>query len=183
MHQPYAFHSFIFDNTYNHTEKQLSLESINEIQKIHGLIEKLDKTEYKYISKALIDYRYLRTIPRENPFFTMGLFSILESLLVHHSDVVPINHQIRNKFELINNRFEHQIDFSKYFEGANSKTIISRLYEYRSKSAHGDFVDFNSRFQVLKKPDLLLKVIDKIVKRTLKLALEEPRIISDLKEC
>nr|WP_274606949.1 HEPN domain-containing protein [Peribacillus sp. TH16] len=181
----YAYHSFITENIGRNNVKEISHADITEIQEIYLLLEKFNKDEdrYTYINKALKDYWQLQSIPSDSPFYILGMFSILEALLVHRSKTVSIGHQITTKLSLLNNRFEHPINFSEIFGATKYKKVIEKLYEYRSDIAHGDFSDFNGDLQVLGDPDNVSKVIHRILKATLKQALKEPQLITDLKNC
>jgi hypothetical protein len=183
--QQYSYSNFIAENTprSDFEFKEISQNDINEIQEIYNLLEQFNKVEYTYIDKALLDYYQLRIIPSRSPFYILGMFSILEALLVHKSNVVSITHQIKTKLNLLNNRFEDPINFSEFFGNVKYEKVIGKLYEYRSDIAHGDFSDFNGDLNVLVDFDHVSKVIHKILKTTLKQALKEPQLLKDLKNC
>lgn len=180
-----GFHNFIADHTVRDNVKEISQADGIEIQEIYRLLQDFDKERdiYTYISKALSDYRNLQAIPRENPFYILAMFAILEALLVHNSQSVPIGHQLRSKLGLLNNRFEHPINFFEFFGNVSFKKVIDTLYKYRSDVAHGDFSDFNGELQLLVDPDNVSKIIHRILKATLKQAIKEPQLIEDLKNC
>ncbi|USK33062.1 hypothetical protein LIT25_21325 [Bacillus sp. F19] len=184
MYQQFSYSNFIAENTTraNYEFKEISQTNIIEIQDIYNLLEQFNKVEYTYIAKALDDYYQLRNIPNQSPFYILGMFSILEALLVHKGQV-SITHQIKTKLNLLNNRFEDPINFSEFFGDVRYEKVIAKLYEYRSDIAHGDFADFNGDLKVLVKFDHVSKVIHKILKTTLKQALKEPQLFKDLKNC
>ncbi|WP_163538681.1 hypothetical protein [Gracilibacillus sp. YIM 98692] len=183
IHQQYAYHNFITENIGVHNVKEISQTDLDEIQKIYNLLTKIDEENYPYIDKSVKDYMHLQTIPRRTPFYVLGMFSILEALLVSNSEEVSISHQLKTKISLLNNRFDTPIDFSDYFGKTNYNKVITLLYNYRSNIAHGNFSDFNGKLQVLVKPEHVSKVIHNILKATLKQALIEPQLITDLKNC
>lgn len=183
IYEKFSYQNFIVENTFKFNIKELSRNDITEIQDIYGLLENFNKVEYKYIDKALKDYCQLRSIPSNSSLFILGMFSILEALLVHNSQVVPITHQIKTKLNLLNNRFDYPINFQELFGEVKYEKVISKLYEFRSDIAHGDFSDFNGELQILGNSERVLSVIHKILKATLKQALKEPQLIKDLKNC
>ncbi|MGG0284274.1 hypothetical protein ABEY41_03925 [Peribacillus butanolivorans] len=180
-----GFHNFIADHTVRDNVKEISQADGIEIQEIYRLLQNFDKERdrYTYINKALSDYRNLQDIPRDSPFYILAMFAILEALLVHKSQSVPIGHQLRSKLSLLNNRFEHPIDFFEIFGNVSFKKVIDTLYKYRSDVAHGDFSDFNGELQLLVDSDNVSKIIHRILKATLKQAIKEPQLIEDLKNC
>jgi len=58
------------------------------------------------------------------------------------------------------------------------------MYSYGSSIAHGDHFDFKQkRFDLLKSHRHALKLINETTKAVLRQALEEPRLVVDLKNC
>ncbi|WP_163537235.1 HEPN domain-containing protein [Gracilibacillus sp. YIM 98692] len=182
--QQFAYQNFLSENTGVHKEKNLSTQDISEIQEIYYLLENLDGEKYGEIKKAVDDYRHLREIPSRSPFYTLGMFTILETLLTHRSEKVSITHQIKNKLNLLNNNlFEEQVNFSEFFGDVKYEKVISLLYQYRSDIAHGNNTDFNGKLQTLKNPRLVSVVIHNTLKSVIKLSLKEPKLMADLKKC
>jgi hypothetical protein len=183
IHHQFAYHNFISENIGSYNIKRITLEDIMEIREIYGLLEDFSYEAFTYIDKALKDYSQLKTMPSRYSFYILGMFSIIEALLVHKSQVVPITHQIKTKLSLLNNRFDHPINFQEFFGEVRYEKVISKLYEFRSDIAHGDFSDFNNELKLLVDSKNVSKVIHRILKSTLIQALKEPQLISDLKKC
>jgi hypothetical protein len=113
---------------------------------------------------------------------TLGLFAVLESLLTHNprGDEDSISHQIRSKVALVEKRLERAIDYSA-FGSARPETIWQRLYEFRSRIAHGTPVSFDRQLQVLDDGDTVERFMWHAVRSVLRGALKEPSLFIDLK--
>jgi hypothetical protein len=117
----------------------------------------------------------------------LGYFAILESVLTHApkpSDPYDsITRQIKAKVALLNNRWQPKLDYSP-FAGATPDTIWSRMYEYRSRLAHGGDPDFNKgALAVLGGREQALLLVKNTVKSLGRQLLVEPELIDDLRVC
>lgn len=141
--------------------------------------------------KTLDDYNSLKEISIDSPFRFLCYFSILESLLTHNkqrsASNITIASQLQTKLNLLNNRFEFPIDYRRYFkvpDTVNFELIIEKLYHYRSDIAHGNVSDFDKDLFILKgKVGDALKFIHEITRNVILLALKEPHLVKDLKNC
>lgn len=122
----------------------------------------------------------LDSIDRDHPLFTMGLFTVLESLLTHNpeTDHDGLAHQISTKVPLLDARMPSRIDYSP-FKDVQPIRVWKSLYAYRSKIAHGG--DTSRELKTLKHPETVRAFMLVAVKKLLKLALAEPRLVVDLK--
>lgn len=77
----------------------------------------------------------MQAIPSESPFYILGMFSIIETLLVYGDE--KVGRQLRTKLSKINDHLERPMNFSEFFGKEKFKTIIFKLYKYRSDIAHG----------------------------------------------
>ncbi|MCR8635763.1 hypothetical protein [Paenibacillus radicis (ex Xue et al. 2023)] len=186
-YQNYAYQIFVAERKGGYKLKQITESDIQEIREIYHLLEGFGKEKhlFKYINKAINDYWLLRLIPKSTLFYTVGMFAILEALLVHHSQTISILHQLKTKLNLLNNRLEpsRKIKFQEFFGEVKYETIISKLYSYRSDIAHGDFSDFKGELNILVDHKLVIEFIHHILKSVIVQSLREPQLIMDLKNC
>lgn len=145
------------------------------------------RSNHGFIKKALRRYSDVCMIWPINDLVIVGLFSIIESLITHkprlQESLDSISHQIRTKLQLLSRRFKSTADHSAYFKEVGTKTLWSKLYEYRSCIAHGDWPDFNKELRVLKSRDAVIAYLHCIVKQLLLTSLSEPDLVSDLRAC
>lgn len=163
----------------------ITKNSADEIRDVTQRIGAFDNKVFdirKYINEILD----LRSLPRQSPMQFLGLFAVLESLLTHNpkpSDPYDsITRQVVNKVRLLNNRWRPQLDYSP-FNKANAKTIWTTMYSYRSALAHGGVADFSKDLKLLQDPETAKALLVQTVKSILRLALDEPQLIKDLKDC
>lgn len=180
-----------------------TLEAISHLQLLgsedkHYIWTKSDlvqlKKIYFYVRNARINFpdihhslKLFLELPRitgYNELICLGLFSIIESVLTHNpkfnSD--SIGHQIRTKVKLLSNRFDSKIDYSIY-QSVPLDTLWKKLYDYRSRIAHGGKIDFGNEFQVLISAYDTQIFLNNFLKTLLRNALTEPQLYTDLKEC
>jgi hypothetical protein len=128
----------------------------------------------------------LQSLPGSSPLLFLGYFALLESLLVHQPDpkdpLDSITRQVKNKIALLNNRFQRPLDYGG-FEGANPETVWTRMYDYRSRLAHGDTPDFSGSLAVLGNREKALDLVKATVKATVRQALVEPQLVADIRNC
>lgn len=146
------------------------------------------------IRMAMESVVQLQGIPVHIPLRFLGFYGVLESLLTHAPDRNDpndsIGKQIRNKFKLLNNRFEHRIEcayFAKpeHFKGESSvNRLWTAMYSYRSALAHGGSPNFkDNNLQILKGPGEALQLITHTTKAVMRHALKEPQLLADLRDC
>lgn len=175
LHETHNFHETVF--------KQ---EDINNIKEIRCLLDTFNNEKFTYIQKAVKDFSDLRTIPNRSTLKFLAMFSIIESLLTNNDRNSTIATQLKTKIPLLNNRFSKKIDFNEHFKGSNTLTeskFIEKMYDYRSRIAHGDDVDFNKDHKVIMSKDTATKFLKLLLKRIIVHALKEPQLIMDLKKC
>ncbi|PKM08391.1 MAG: hypothetical protein CVV14_04290 [Gammaproteobacteria bacterium HGW-Gammaproteobacteria-4] len=121
-------------------------------------------------------------IKGHNELTILALFSVLESVLTHNprGEFDSIGHQIRTKIALVANRSDLEIDYS-VFGSTSSDTIWKKLYDLRSKIAHGSEVSFSGPLQVLNDAYLVEKFMFSALRAILRFAVKEPQLVTDLK--
>jgi hypothetical protein len=163
----------------------VSKSDVQEIAEINSSIQ-----EHKHASIDI--HRYTRELqqldglPKGSPLVFLGYFGLLESLLTHQPDprdpLDSITRQVKNKMALLERRFARPIDYSP-FAGASSDTIWTKMYDYRSRLAHGDTLDFAGKLAALQNQQTALALLRESVKAVLRQALIEPELLSNLRNC
>ena len=144
----------------------------------YSKLRQLNKTKYEYIFNSLNEYVELRKLPYDSPFKILGLLAIIENLITDGKmNFRTIKHQLKSKFNLLNNRFTDSFDLTQIFKGANTDTnevIIQKIYDYRSKIAHGGKVDFKDELKLLGNKEKVYNVLNDITKSICTIAINEP---------
>jgi hypothetical protein len=117
----------------------------------------------------------------------LGYFGIIESLLTHRPESKDpydsITRQVKNKIALLDHRWSPRLDYAE-FAGTSSDAIWKKMYHYRSILAHGDAPDFSSgELKALGSHGNAMALLKSTVKATARLALIEPQLLADLKNC
>jgi hypothetical protein len=113
---------------------------------------------------------------------TLGLFAVLESLLTHNprGEHDSIGHQIRKKVALVEKRARNPIGYD-CFGKATADTIWSKLYEFRSRLAHGGTADFDKSLSLLNDAYTVEVFMKNTLRVLLRGAMEEPDLYADLR--
>ncbi|MBN2312905.1 MAG: hypothetical protein JXM79_03180 [Sedimentisphaerales bacterium] len=178
--------SFFDSREFYQPALSVTQEELREIPENYELIKKITP-DYPHISRALRKLRDLKSLPRTSELVTIGLFSIIESLITHSPKLTEsadsLTHQIKNKIPLLRKRFQRELNYDQYFNPASEEVFWSRLYKYRSCIVHGEEPNFLKDLQILKGRDNVLEFLKETVKLLLLLSLKEPVLVSDLKKC
>ncbi len=182
----------VFPVKFPEDPKLFNNEDKQEFELNMSLLENFDlkKEKYPHINKALEDFLKIGEISNNSVFKIVSYFACLELLIVDNSydKLKSINLQLQSKLNLLNNRFGEKIDISKYIKGPDTLTlgkVIGIIYDYRSSIAHGDFLNFEKKLQVLEKISSLeiTNFLRVVVKKVVVYSLREPQLITDLKKC
>jgi hypothetical protein len=137
------------------------------------------------IAGQLINVEQLPSSPYSDSRF-LGYFGILESLLTHRPNpndpYDSITRQVKKKLVLLNHRWSTPLDYS-FFAGAKPDIVWAKMYAYRSCLAHGATPDFTGELAILRDADQALKLLKSAVKAVARQALDEPRLVADLRDC
>lgn len=140
----------------------------------HGILE------LTRVGELLLD---LKDLPHFSPLQILGYFAILESVLTHQprpdDRYDSLTRQITSKLALLNRRWNPAFDYSP-LGGASHEKIWPLMYAYRSAIAHGVKLDFKTKLALLKNADIANALITDAVKKTIRQAYVEPRLIKDL---
>lgn len=162
----------------------LSGQIAEEIPEIHKAIVSTT-AKFEEVRRSLSLFRQVSRMRVSEHLSVLGLFSVIESLLTHNprgGEYDSLGHQIRTKMLLLDKRFASPIDYTT-FDDVPAKTVWSKLYDLRSRIAHGGQLDFKNSLKVLKDLKTSTEFLKQITKRVLRHALVEPQLILDLRNC
>jgi hypothetical protein len=185
---PKAFH--FFQTHLYPIMAPLAEETLHEVADIHVLIKKAQHTQvesHASILRVLQDFASSRSYIRLGRMAVLSHFSLIEAIITHEPKTTAgdsLNHQVSTKMPLLFRRFSQPLDVTNFFKTDDLKKAWKLLYDVRSRFAHGDSADFKKgplvalgNFQQVERFTYLS------LKRLLKLALQEPELIHDLKAC
>jgi|GEM_PF-1327635 len=112
----------------------------------------------------------------------LGLFAVLESLLTHNprGEYDSIGHQIQKKIALVSKRLPKSLDYT-CFGSATSETVWKKLYELRSRIAHGGQIDFEQSLNVLGDAYTVESFLRMALSALIRRAIDEPDLFVDLR--
>jgi Apea-like HEPN len=171
--------------------KLVTKESLDELRRINLLFSNFDKAKFPLIDKALADFVNIKNISASSPFKVLSCFSVLELLLTTYKPKKPndnsLSNQLQKKINLVNNLFASEIDIQYFFKGSDTntiETIVEKLYQYRNDIAHGNLSDFEKDLKIFKNQQKnILPFLLNLLRLILITSLEQPQLISDLKDC
>lgn len=157
---------------------------LNKIKKI------INDEELIFIRKSLEDFFSLEIIPEESPFRIVSIFSIIELLITtnpKNSGDQSISKQLSNKIGLLYNNYFQNFHLENYLKGSDSNsiyTIIDKLYTYRSDIAHGNIPKFEKDLVIIQQnKENILSFLNELLNNILKIAIQKPNLVKDLKRC
>jgi hypothetical protein len=168
------------------SEEQNYIWNENDLVTLKALYLRVSRvhSEFPDLYHSLRLYKTIPKIAGYNELMCLALFSVIESVLTHSpkSDADSITHQIRTKVKLLSNRFDKEIDYSS-FSNVPIDTLWKKLYEFRSRIAHGGRIDFSKDLKILKDSLDVQVFLDNFTKTLLRNALFESQLYHDLKQC
>lgn len=160
-----------------------AIDELNDVfskwrQHDHALVD-LESPVRKYLRIRALPNLELRVL---------GYFALLESLITHKPDpkdpTESLMRQIRSKMLLLDDRFERKLDYENLTPGTAPTKVWNALYEYRSNLAHGSVSDFQSKeLRCLLTPGKAETFVQVALVSVMRQALEEPKLIRNLKAC
>lgn len=172
-----------FSNNFTANIKMDEIKMLDEIYKI--LVENYNK--YDFIEHAFKNFDKLKYVDETSDLVILGYFSIIEMLITHpprlNESLDSISHQIVNKINLLEKMFHRDINYNDYFKDTKKETIWKKLYAYRSDIAHGNVIDFDSKFEHLISKKNINKFLIENIKNILLLSIYNTDFINDLKKC
>jgi hypothetical protein len=157
------------------------------LRTVHELLGRADAASPINVKNYARQLLQLKALPAASPLRFLGYFAMLESLLTHKPRLTDpyesITRQVTQKLALLDNRWGPRLDYTS-FRGAKHKTIWGKMYSYRSAVAHGDTPDFSGGdLKLLVSSECAMSLIKQAVKAVLRYALDEPRLVPDLRDC
>ena len=178
--------SFFENQAMGKSAVSITVDELREIPENYDLIKNISP-DHEHITRAFRKFRDLKSLPRSSELVTIGLFSIIESLVTHCPKLTEsadsLMHQISTKIPLLSKLFRRKLDYLDYFDDAKEENIWKKLYEYRSRIVHGENSDLSGTLQVLKDRKTVHEFLKETTKLLLLLALREPTLLTDLKKC
>jgi hypothetical protein len=172
-------------NGFTEFDKQQVLEYVELLNSFEKI-----KHNYSSIEKALKDFFLTYEVSDHSVFKVVTYIACLELLLVDNSydKLRSISSQLQTKLNLLNNQFDNPIILESYIKGPDTLTlgkVIETIYNYRSSIAHGDFLDFSKKLNILEalKPEDILDFVRTVVKKVIIYSIKNPKLVSDLKKC
>lgn len=162
---------------------KLDTNDLEEIGCVFKKIESLD--DKKSLTKRAIKwFSDLQKLPRASEYMVIGLFTIIESLLVHNpkGSYDSINHQISTKIPLLDDHLGWSLNYNKYFDKANDDKYWKKLYDYRCKLVHEGNIEIKGTLQILNNKVKVTEFLTDAVKKILKASLFEAEFINNLKK-
>lgn len=174
------------DARYHHEIRMVKVTASDstEIAALVTQFQQLDQqSEVRRTVRGLLD---LESLPHYSPVLFLGYFALLESLLTHKPDpkdpLDSITRQVKNKIALLDNRFPHRLNYSN-FGTLKPDAVWAKMYDYRSHLAHGDTPDFKGKLSALGNHGNALDLLQQSVAATVRQALLEPQLLTDLRNC
>ncbi len=171
--------------------RELSETWCSEIGHVYSTLSSHDSATIPLV-ESLEEYRALQDIESHPRMLFLGLFTLLEKLLTHKPNPEDrydsLTRQIRVKMTLLNPRFIRPLAYPgvgavSALNEKQSKDLWKDLYSLRSTIAHGDTPNFKNelkRLVALSTAEAFLRCALRAVMRQ---ALEEPRLLADLRNC
>lgn len=178
--------TYFMDIPSSEAAMRISSQDIEQIGTIYTRIKALGP-EHEAIRRALQLFDSLKVLPRRSETVVLGLFSVMECLLTHRPDpkdpTDSLTRQIKAKMRLLSKRFDWKLDYGAFFERTDEDTIWAKLYDYRSRIAHGESTTINRDLPILRSNEKIIEFLRETAKLLLLLALREPVLLIDLKKC
>jgi Apea-like HEPN len=174
-----------YEVPHTHKLEIVDADVVDQIKRSFSKWLQLDKIQHEGIARAVNTLISINRIPRLNDLRVLSLFAILEMLLTHNPNDKEIgdslSHQISTKVLLLAKRFVIPLKYDCFGLDAHESTIWKKLYEYRSKIAHGEHIDFTGKLQVLKNREIALAFLEMAIRKVVRHALDEPQLVDSLK--
>jgi hypothetical protein len=161
----------------------VSEDYLPQLRHYHGIILK-GFPQNSRVGRALSLYADTDRLRPDSVLLTLSYFSILESLITNgRIDMESITHQLKNKLKLILRRVANPPDGSLIFGGITYDKLWSKLYGFRSDIAHGNVYEFPKDYPMLKSIGLVNDYLDTVLAAVIRLAIDEPELVEDLRLC
>lgn len=158
-------------------------EALESLKHYHRMISR-GFPEGSRVSRALNLYADTDRLSTGSALLTLSYFSIIESLTTNgRKDGESITNQIKHKLKLMLRRVSNAPDASVFFGGIKYETLWSKLYGLRSDIAHGNVYEFSKDYQALDSMAVVNRYLEGVVAAVIRLAIDEPDLVGDLRVC
>ena len=141
------------------------------------------RTKAPFIAGALNTFAALREVPRTSPLKIVGHCSVFEMLLTRRPrscDDDSVSRQFRHKLcAFVQRSSSHGCWLAE--DRQRTKSFWSKIYDYRSRIAHGGQIDFDKELSGLAGYYEIEEYLCSFSRRLIRIALEHPDVISELK--
>jgi hypothetical protein len=169
-----------------HLRETLDAGAVARVTAVYKAFQAFDGQRHPGIRRAIELFGSFPRLPNLNFVRVLALFMLLEMLLTHNPGDKEIgdslSHQLRTKIPFVESRLPEKLDYSCFTGGAAPDAIWSKLYSYRSAIAHGDEPDFASKLQVLKNAETADEFLERVTRRLLRHAIDDPLLFDGLKQ-
>lgn len=142
---------------------------------------------HPWIGEALRMFYDLNSVPHTHALRVLGLFTVLEALLLHqpgsHLTGDSLRHQLQTKMTLVEHRMPFPLERPGSASEATNRTLWAKLYDARSAIAHGEKLDYKGRFEILGSLRNVQHFLRSAVKGVFAVAISEPDLVRDLQAC
>ena len=166
--------------------RRVSSEELNKLKKYYESIY-LSDVDLSHVRYALDLYNSASGLWFHSGLLTLSLFSVIESLIAHKPRLTEtldsISHQIKHKINLLSKRFDIKADHTQHFGEIDTIKLWGKLYGLRSDIAHGQSYKFVGTYECLKSLENTNNFLDEMVRELIKLSINEPNLIVDIRDC
>jgi Apea-like HEPN len=174
-----------YEVPYAQSQDCLDEAAILDIREAYASLKRLEINIHSGIDRATNVLQSLKRISRGTDLRILGLFAILEMLLTHNPNNKEIgdslSHQISTKIPLLSARFSVPIDYGPFGINVSASTAWKKLYEYRSRIAHGESIEFDGGLQLIRDRQTASDFLEEATRKVVRHALNEPVLVDALK--
>jgi hypothetical protein len=175
------WHRYTNPTDEDHVACKFDRNHLDDWRQVFAQVEKV-RMNFPPIWHSLKLFSEVPVIKGRNELTVLALFAVLESLLTHNpkGESDSITHQIGSKILLISKRMDIGFDYP-LFGNASFEKIWKKLYELRSRIAHGSSITFTGPLQVLDDVYTVERFMFSALRAVLRFAVQEPQLVLDLK--
>lgn len=185
---PWTIESY-FDLDWRNDAQSLNVEDLllskSLLEKLCAFRTATDDSTKKLVVRVFDDFVDLSNEHRINHLRLLGHFGLIEALITHEPGASGqrLSHQVRTKMTLLMRRFHRELPPRNFFALDDPLAAWTMLYRVRSCYAHGGTADFSTTFKQIQSVPKAFRFVRESLKRLIVLALDEPQLIFDLKNC
>lgn len=143
-----------------------------------------------FVLKGLEAFDEIRVLPSASDAIVLAQFGIIESLVTHVPEpkdtLDSVRRQLRGKLKLLSKRFVERVDPSRFFDTSllpSDEKLWNKLYDCRSRIAHGGTPDFQKEFKALAGYAQVDSFLREVCRLLLIQGISDESFLSDLRDC